>query len=90
MATKTGYPNFLRELNRFFLQPKEYKTEWDFKGLSEYVEYVNSQRLRSLGGEIVMSHQELQIANYLYMNGVRYEYERPYEYRTSSILHWWG
>jgi DNA helicase-4 len=84
---KSSDPHFLKELNNFSLRLTEYKTEWDFKSLSEYIEYVKSRHLRSLGGERVKSYQELEIANYLYLNGITYEYEKPYEYRTSSKLH---
>jgi DNA helicase IV len=84
---KLSDPVFLKNLNTFSLRLPEYKTEWDFKSLSDYVEYVKSQHLRSLGGELVKSHQELEIANYLYLNGIKYQYEKPYEHKTSSKLH---
>jgi DNA helicase-4 len=32
----------------------------------------------------VRSHEELLIANWLFMNGVAYEYERPYEHDTAT------
>lgn len=38
----------------------------------------------TLNGELVKSQGELAIANWLYMNGVNYEYERPYQYRTAD------
>ena len=38
-------------------------------------------------GEIVKSYGEQQIANWLYLNGVEYEYERPYEHDTATALH---
>jgi DNA helicase-4 len=78
---------FLKSLNNFFLRLTSYKTQWDFKTQNEYIEYIKSQHLRSLKGDNVKSHQELEIANYLYMNGVEYEYERPYEHRTKSKLY---
>jgi DNA helicase-4 len=78
---------FLRNLNRFFLQLMSYKTLWDFKTQSEYYKYVRSQQLRSLNGDIVNSHQELEIANYLYLNDLKYEYEKPYEHQTASKMY---
>ena len=41
-------------------------------------------RFRTLQGELVKSFEECRIANYLYMNGVAYEYERPYEHDTAT------
>lgn len=35
-------------------------------------------KLITLQGERVKSHEELRIANFLFFNGVRYEYEKPY------------
>lgn len=78
---------FLRTVNQFFLRLTNVKTQWDFKTQNDYFQYIKSQHLRSLNGEYVKSHQELEIANFLYLNSVEYEYEKPYEYRTESKLH---
>ncbi len=40
---------------------------------------MEQQDLRTLQGEKVKSYEELQIANWLYENGVEYEYEPVYE-----------
>lgn len=79
--------NFLRNINRFFLNLTNVKTQWDFKTQNDYYQYIKSQHLRSLNGEYVKSHQELEIANFLYLNSIEYEYERPYEYKTESKLY---
>jgi DNA helicase-4 len=51
-------------------------------------EYRNGKRgFLTIQGEIVKSQGELAIANWLYMNGVEYEYERPYEYATADREH---
>ena len=50
-------------------------------GLGEYVKKVESQRSKhskTLTGEYLRSVQEVQIANFLYLNGLDYEYERAY------------
>jgi len=60
------------------LQP--YKNEWDFKNRSQYYDYVESCELRTLQGEQVRSFEELEIANWLYLNGLAYEYEPDYEH----------
>lgn len=57
-----------------------YKSEWDFKTKHEYYRHVESRELRTLQGEVVKSFEELEIANWLYVNGIAYEYEPDYEY----------
>lgn len=61
----------------FLVEPK---TEWDFKTKHDFYTHMESQDLRTLQGEKVKSYEELQIANWLYENGVDYEYEptRPW------------
>ena len=44
----------------------------------------NSQKHETLKKEHVKSNEELVIANYLFVNGIKYEYERPYEVNTST------
>ena len=36
----------------------------------------------SISGERMKSQEEVMIANFLFLNGVKYEYERPYPYTT--------
>jgi DNA helicase-4 len=51
-------------------------------------QYDNGKRgFLTIQGEIVRSQGELAIANWLYVNGVEYEYERPYEYETADVYH---
>lgn len=40
--------------------------------------------IRSLKGERVKSFEECEIANFLYLNGVSYEYENSYEHDTAT------
>ena len=61
-----------------FFRPE--RSEWEFKGLHEYYSYVEEQELRTLQGDRVRSFEELQIANWLYLNGIAYEYEPLYEH----------
>lgn len=61
-----------------FLVPA--RSEWDFGSKHEYFSYVESHELRTLQGELVRSFEELEIANWLCMNGVAYEYEPVYEH----------
>ena len=56
------------------------RSEWDFASLHDYYSYVEEQELRALQGERVRSFEELLIANWLYVNGIAYEYEPVYEH----------
>ena len=58
----------------------EDKTEWDFSKKHDYYTYIEKVDLRTLQGEQVKSFEELTIANWLYENGIEYEYEPDYEH----------
>ena len=61
------------------------KSQHDFKNLGEYYNYLRRFDIhRALGGEKVKSFEEVVIANYLFCNGVRYEYESGYEHNTAT------
>lgn len=47
-------------------------------------EQAGRRGIRSLNGELVKSMEEIAIANWLFMNGIPYEYERSYEYETAD------
>ena len=75
------------DLNQYHL----YKAAQDFEtlrsGLGEYIKKVEQQRTkktRSITGEYLRSMQEVQIANFLYLNGLDYEYERVYPFGSPS------
>ena len=75
------------DLNQYHL----YKAAQDYEtlksGLGEYVKKVEQQRTRyvkTLTGEYLRSVQEVQIANFLYLNGLDYEYERAYSYGSPT------
>lgn len=68
-----------------------YKAAQDFEtlksGLGEYVQKIQQQRSRkvkTITGEYLRSIQEVQIANFLYLNGLDYEYEQVYPYGSPS------
>ncbi len=65
----------------FLVEPK---TEWDFKTKHDFYTHMEAQDLRTLQGERVKSYEELQIANWLYENGVEYEYEPVYEHKIAE------
>ncbi|MDQ0648639.1 DNA helicase-4 [Microbacterium natoriense] len=41
----------------------------------------------TLAGEVVNSQEEVMIANWLFLNGVNYEYERPYAHDVADAHH---
>ena len=45
------------------------------------------QGYRTFDGKIVRSHGERMIANWLYLHGVSYQYERDYKVKTANALH---
>ena len=49
--------------------------------------YIRKYDIRSLKGELVRSFEECEIANFLYLHGVAYEYEVPYEHDLAPIIH---
>ena len=56
------------------------KSEWDFQQKHNYYTYIEKTDLRTLQGEQVKSFEELMIANWLYQQGIEYEYEPDYEH----------
>jgi DNA helicase-4 len=46
-----------------------------------------SENLQTIQGETVKSLEEFLMANFLFLNGIEYEYERPYEHDTSDQHH---
>lgn len=71
-----------RELSSF-------KTQRDYDA---YLREVGEERdghrgILTLNGELVRSMEEVAIANWLFLNGVTYQYERPYEFETADRQH---
>ncbi len=61
------------------------KSQHEFKSLGEYYDYLRKyDLLRTLGGDKVRSYQELRIANFLYLNSIRYEYEAHYPHVAAT------
>ena len=61
-----------------------YRSQHEFKHFGEYFDYIRAFDIRSLKGEEVRSFEECEIANFLYLNGVAYEYEAPYEHDLAT------
>jgi DNA helicase-4 len=62
-----------------FGKEEEGKDSWDRE--------TRKEGFWTLNGETVKSRGELLIANWLFYNGVEYEYERPYEHSTADASH---
>ena len=61
-----------------------YRSEHEFDTWGAYWNYIRRNDIRSLKGDRVKSYEECEIANSLYLNGVAYEYEAPYEHETAT------
>ncbi len=53
----------------------------------EYIRAQQGQGLYALNGQKMKSRQEVQIANWLTLNGVAWAYERPYPVNTATPWH---
>jgi DNA helicase-4 len=78
----------------------ESKDDNDFKNHGEYITYLKDNNIRSyktvevfINGKLTMlreyckSLEEVQIANYLFLNGINYKYEEPYQHKTSDNIY---
>lgn len=77
--------DFLAHLRQFFcnyLVPMP--NELEFKSSGDYARYLKQHEIRSLKGDAVKSFAELEIANFLFMNGINYVYEGPYKHPTAT------
>ncbi|MYA86852.1 MAG: AAA family ATPase [Boseongicola sp. SB0662_bin_57] len=61
-----------------------YRSVHEFSNWGAYWNYIRQHEIRSLRGEQVKSYEECEIANFLYLNGIAYQYEAPYEHETAT------
>ncbi|MGC4045051.1 MAG: UvrD-helicase domain-containing protein [Armatimonas sp.] len=66
---------------------KPFKAAWEFQTEEDYTKYRLEVELRTFAGVKVRSFEECEIANWLFLNGVKFEYERPYEIETATPEH---
>jgi len=55
-----------------------------FENFDDYYKYVKTVQNITLKKEWVKSQQEVMIANFLYINSIKYVYEAPYKRKTSN------
>ncbi|WP_200240361.1 UvrD-helicase domain-containing protein [Thiohalocapsa halophila] len=77
--------DYVREYFQSFFAP--YKDEKEFNELGEYYDHLQAFDLRSLQDERLRSFAEVEIANFLFLNGVRYQYEAPYAVDLATAEH---
>jgi len=77
--------NFAELISNYFLfNFQEYKTIFEFQEQGDYFYYLKNNEIRTLEGHPVRSLEECEIANFLYIKGIRYEYEKPFKSQTSN------
>ena len=87
---KTNIQNsaYLELLCNFILFNYKFeKNETDFETIDDYEEYLEENPPLTLKGEKVKSYGEMDIANFLFRNGIEYEYEKAYEIDTRTAEH---
>jgi DNA helicase-4 len=57
----------------------------DLETLKNKYNKVMAKEKKTIKGEMVKSMEELIIANFLFLNGIDYEYEREYPYQTDKM-----
>ena len=60
------------------------RSEFDFKTIGDYHDYLRSHKFVTLNGETVKSYGELLLANELLLAGVPYRYEEEYKHPTAT------
>ncbi|MDA3614140.1 UvrD-helicase domain-containing protein [Polluticaenibacter yanchengensis] len=89
--------NVIKFLTEYKLEEKDNK---EFEDHGEYIEYIKDNEIKSyktiektingrttLLREVCKSLEEVKIANYLFLNGVKYKYEEPYQHSTSDSIY---
>lgn len=70
-----------KSLGEMFDREKTMNLE-TLKSQVENLKEENTRKEKTIKGEQVRSLQEVEIANYLFLNGIEYDYERPYPYEV--------
>ena len=79
MERKKSDRGYMRSLNEYLAYDyNSQKEESDFRSYSEYLRYLQENPLITINGERVKSFGEADIANFLAINGIPYQYEESY------------
>lgn len=82
LAKTEQYQMVLRTYFQSYFSP--YISPFEFEELGDYYAYLKDHEIITLQGEQVKSFEECEIANFLCLNGIEYEYERDYEVPTAT------
>ncbi len=78
-------PSYLQALSSYLLYNRvPTKSEFEFANEKEYREYLQLNPPVTIQNESVKSYGEMDIANYLFQNGVKYIYEAEYKADTRT------
>ena len=67
----------LTYFSEYFFTYKDYFK--DIENFDDYVKYIRNIGQITLSGDPMRSYEEVEIANYLFINGIKFEYEKEYE-----------
>ena len=99
LTSDNGMARLARIVDTLRDQYPAFRRDWDLfrlvfgrqlPNLGDEIEPEKSDRktgtngFETLAGEVVKSQEEVMIANWLFLNGVRYEYERPYVHDVAN------
>lgn len=82
LMQQTDYQSLVVQYFVRFAYP--YKNAFQFKSLGAYNKYIRDNEIRTLQGELVKSYEECEIANFLFQQGIAYQYEANYQVNTSG------
>jgi len=60
------------------------RSPFEFETQGEFYDHIEAEEIRTFKGERVKSYGERVVANFLFMMGIEYEYERNYEIDTRT------
>lgn len=87
LIDKLGQENqrFIADMTRFLTFPSgKYRSAESFKSEQEYKLHLKNNDIRTLKGEKVKSFEEAEIANFLFIHNIQYQYEPYYRHSTAN------
>ncbi|MCC8402006.1 UvrD-helicase domain-containing protein [Paraburkholderia sp. MMS20-SJTN17] len=98
---RVGQQKLMEIVDRLKDQSATFRTNWDLfrivfgrdfpkfgeQETPDAVDRDGNAKIKTIDGKFVRSQEECFIANWLFYQGVRYVYERPYEYNTKTAEH---